>query len=294
MTRALELRIGPVAFELRSSHVPTLAAAAALYRDYPAGHRDGICDFLAEAAAPNWARKYIRRSLVSRGDYEVEGAVPLPVHMGLLVLEMAMNLQMALGYRRGLLFHAASSIRDGCALLIEGDSGRGKSTLAATLAYARENWRHGGDEFALVSLGKKREVLAFPRPISLKNASIDIMESLAPQERFGPLLTGTPKGKIRHLLPPQTDIETMDEPARLGLIVSAHFSPGSETRAVKMGESEAYTRLSVASTNQVRLGEQGFDALVDIVRAVPAFDIYYGSTEKAHEIVGNLWAEHVR
>ena len=78
------------------------------------------------------------------------GAVPLPLAQGLLAAELGMYLQVALGWRRHLLLHAAVVERNGRALVLTGESGAGKSTLAAMMM--RAGWRLLGDEFALVGL----------------------------------------------------------------------------------------------------------------------------------------------
>ena len=125
-------------------------------------------------------------------------AAPLSLAHGLLAAEMGMNLQMALGQRRYLLLHASAVERDGRALLMTGHSGAGKSTLAALLG--ERGWRCMGDEFALLDPATGL-IHAFPRLVSLKNGAIAAMEEEAAEERFGPRLTGTPKGDIRHLAP---------------------------------------------------------------------------------------------
>ncbi|KAK0358481.1 hypothetical protein LTR94_035283, partial [Friedmanniomyces endolithicus] len=111
---------------------------------------------------------------------------------------MGMNLQVALGHRRHLLLHAAAVERGGRAIVMTGESGAGKSTLA-TLLGAR-GWRFMGDEFVLLDPATGM-IHAFPRLVSLKNRAIAAVAAALPDARFGPLLTGTPKGDIRHLVP---------------------------------------------------------------------------------------------
>jgi len=55
--------------------------------------------------------------------------------------------------------------------------------------------------------------------------------------------------------------------------------------------SEAFIRLTQASTNYVTLGERGFDALTGLVRAVPARAIDYPDTATAIAQVERLWGE---
>jgi HprK-related kinase A len=198
---------------------------------------------------------------------------------------MGMNLQMALGQRRYLLLHASVVERDGRALMMTGISGAGKSTLAALLG--ARGWRLMGDEFALVD-PETGSIHAFPRLVSLKNEAIAVIEAGVPEGRFGPLLAGTPKGDIRHLVPDATALAAMDRPATPALILFPRF--GFESAERGMLPSEVFVRLTQASTNYVALGQRGFDALTRIVKTVPAQAIDYPDTESAIAQVEALWA----
>jgi hypothetical protein len=74
-------------------------------------------------------------------------------------------------------------------------------------------WRFMGDEFALVEL-EGGQLRAFPRAISLKNASIAELARHVAADRFGPVMRDTPKGTIQHLRPEPDAVDRMDEPAR--------------------------------------------------------------------------------
>ena len=157
-------------------------------------------DFTVRLYAARPWRRWLRPSVTIGGDYMLPDAAPLPLAQGLLAAEMAMNLQMALGQRRYLLLHAAAVERDGRALLMTGESGAGKSTLAALLRGARlaAAWATS----SRCSIPTTGLVHAFPRLVSLKNDGDRRGRSAAwPDARFGPLLAGTPKGDIRHLVP---------------------------------------------------------------------------------------------
>jgi HprK-related kinase A len=218
------------------------------------------------------------------GDFVLPEAAPLPLAQGLLAAEMAMNLQMALGQRRYLLLHASAVERDGRAVLMTGLSGAGKSTLAALLA--ARGWRLMGDEFVLVDPASGL-VHAFPRLVSLKNEAIAVVRAALPEARFGPLLAGTPKGDIRHLVPDTRAIARMAEPARPALILFPRY--GFEPAERGVGPTEVFVRLTQASTNYVALGERGFEAMVRLVREVPSRAIDYPHADAAVAQVEALW-----
>lgn len=278
------MRIGPVGFRIGSDWRAPITALESLYADYPAP-RDGVADFTVRLFAARWWRRVVRPAVTIGGDYVLPEAAPLPLAQGLLAAEMGMNLQMALGQRRYLLLHASAVERDGRALILTGESGAGKSTLAALLG--ARGWRLMGDEFVLVD-PVEGLVYAFPRLVSLKNQAIGVVERAVPQGRFGPLLEGTPKGAIRHLVPDAAAVAAMETPARAALLLFPRYGFEAAERGVP--PSEVFVRLTQASTNYVALGERGFDALTRIVSTVPARAIDYPDTEAAIELVEALWA----
>ncbi|OYY89497.1 MAG: HprK-related kinase A [Sphingomonas sp. 28-66-16] len=277
------LRIGPIGFRIGSDWRAPIDSLRALYADYPSPH-DGIADFTVRLFAARPWRRWLRPAVMIGGDYMLPEAAPLPLAQGLLAAEMAMNLQMALGQRRYLLLHASAVERDGRALIMTGESGAGKSTLAALLS--RRGWRLMGDEFALVD-PVTGLLHAFPRLVSLKNAAIGVVAAAMPDQRFGPLLAGTPKGDIRHLVPPADAIAAMDRPATPALLLFPRFGEAAAVRPV--GPGEVFVRLTQASTNYVALGERGFGALTRLVADIPALAIDYPDTETAVATVERLW-----
>jgi HprK-related kinase A len=285
MRHSTQLRIGPVGFRVGSDWRAPVAALEDLYRDYPAP-QDGIPDFNVRLFAARFWRRWVRPSVQIGGDFVIPDAAPLPLAQGLLAAEMAMNLQMALGQRRYLLLHASAVERDGKVLLMTGESGAGKSTLAALLM--TRGWRLLGDEFALLDPATGL-VHGFPRLISLKNDAIGVMAREAKGGRWGPLLEGTPKGTIRHLVPDARSIAAMAEPAKPALLLFPSF--GFEAADREVFPSECFVRLTQASTNYVALGEAGFDALTELVRDVPARAIDYPDTRTAIATVERLWSQ---
>lgn len=282
MRHRFAVRVGPYGFRVGSDWRAPVAALERLYADYPRP-RDGVADFTVRLEAARPWRRLVRPSVEIRGDRFLPEAAPLPLAHGLLAAEMGMNLQLALGGRRHLLLHASSVERDGRAVLMTGESGAGKSTLSVLLAAA--GWRFMGDEFALLDLdtGKAH---AFPRPVSLKNQGVAAAEAACPRAHFGPWLRGTPKGDLRHMVPPPASLARMDEPAHPALLLFPRYGFAEAVRPVP--RSEAFVRLTQASTNYTALGQRGFEALVRLVGSVPAVAVDYPDGEAGVAAVEQL------
>ncbi len=283
MKHSKTIGCGPVTFRIGSDWAAPISALDALYAAYPKP-ASTIPHFTVRLEATAWWRRWIAPSIAISGDFWLPEAAPLPLRLGLLAAEMAMNLQVALGERRFLLIHAASVEKEGRALILTGESGSGKSTLAALLA--TKGWRFLGDEFALID-PVTGLVHPFPRPTSLKNQAIAAMMARLPEDRFGPLLTDTPKGDLRHLVPPAGSLAAMHEPAMPALLVYPTYGAKTATRDV--GRAENFVRLTQASTNYVALGEAGFGALTRFVNRVPAIAVDYPDSDAALRSVNRLW-----
>ena len=275
------VQVGPACFRIGSVWEGPIRTLAELYRDYPT---PTITDYSVRLEAVSFLRRFIRPSVAINGDYMLPDAAPLPLAHALLAAEMAMNVQMALGWRRALLLHASAVEKDGKALVMTGESGSGKSTLSAMLGYM--GWRFMGDEFVLLDL-VTGEAMPFPRLISLKNDAIAAMQAQVAADRFGPCMRGTPKGDIRHLVPPSNAVQSMGVPARPALLLFPSFGFDAAVRPV--APSEVFARLTQASTNYVALGEAGLRTLTGFVKNVPARAIDYRNGDEALTLVNQLW-----
>ncbi len=285
MRHELSVKVGPVGYRIGSAWAEPIQQLRALYAGYP-DLDGGIPDFTVRLEPEKPWRRWLRPSVAIKGDFMLPDALPMALRHGLLVAEMGMNLQMAMGQRQFLLLHAASVERDGKVLIVTGESGAGKSTMSALLS--EHGWRFMGDEFCLIE-PETGLAWPFPRPVSLKNKAIDVVRKMVEDSRLGPEMKSTPKGDIRHLMPPANAISAMDAPGKPALILFPRF--GHERAIRMMGAGEVFVRLTQASTNYVYLGERGFTALSALVANTPVRAIDYPDTANALDLVETLWAE---
>ncbi|ATE66707.1 HprK-related kinase A [Rhizorhabdus dicambivorans] len=283
---AFHVRIGPVSYRIGSPWSAPVAALRRLYAGYPLPE-EGMATVTARIGPPRPWRRWLHPQVAIEGDHVLPDTVPMALRHGLLAIEMAMNMQVALGERRFLLVHAAAVERGGKALILPGDSGSGKSTLAALLGEA--GWRLMADEFVLIDLATGL-AFPFPRAISLKNSAIAEMEArIADPARFGPRLSGTPKGELRHLRPREDAVARMDEPAEPALILFPSY--GYEPASDGVSKSELFARITEGSTNYIPLGQPAFDRLVTIAETVPAARFAYPDSASGVAIVEQFCAE---
>ena len=280
------VRIGAISYRIGSAWKAPIAALRHLYAGYPPPE-GGIATVTARIGPARPWRRWARPQVEIAGDHVLPDTTPMALRHALLALEMAMNMQVALGERRHLLLHASAVERGGQAVIMPGDSGSGKSTLAALLG--ENGWRLLADEFVMIDMASGM-ILPFPRAISLKNSAIGEMERwITDPARFGPRLSDTPKGELRHLRPDQESIARMDQPARPALILFPSF--GFEAATEGVNKSELFARLTEGSTNYSALGQSGFGAMLRLAENVPAARFAYPDSRAGMAIVEQFCAE---
>jgi len=157
-------------------------------------------------------------------------------------------------------------------------SGSGKSTLCAALAF--NGWRLLSDELALLDPGRGH-VVPLPRPISLKNESIDLIRSLVPRATFGPAVHETMKGSVAHVRPPEDAVAQSSETAVPGWVVCPRFLAGAEARLEPMPKARAFMTLVDSTFNYNVHGRQGFIALTRLIDQSDCYQFSYSRLEDA-------------
>jgi len=280
----LRVRTGPVVSCIRS-RVPEVHAGLAMhYAEHPAELDESFADYHISVERPRtlrrWMRPQVQFSLDGHGPF-----APLPADQGFPMLEWGMNFCVSGHAHQFLIVHAAVLERGGRALILPAPSGSGKSTLCAGLVFS--GWRLLSDELTLLN-PLSGEVVALPRPVSLKNASIEVIRSFAPQAVFGPVVHETMKGSVAHVKPPVDAVLRASERALPAWVVLPRFEPGAQTRLQPVSKGKTMMRLIESSFNYSVHGRQGFELLADVVERSDCFEFTYSNLGEAADIFSRM------
>ena len=164
-----------------------------LYADYAL--TDEYADFSLELTPSGGVRRWVRPKVVFTSDRQLPFA-PFPLDQAYPLFEWSLNWCIASVTQQYLIIHAAAVERDDRVAILPGLPGTGKSTLAAALV--NRGWRLFSDELTLIDIETGR-IVPLPRPISLKDKSIDTIRAFAPDAVFNRPTYNTAKGTISHM-----------------------------------------------------------------------------------------------
>lgn len=277
----LILGIGPFSTRLRIGARELVEPLRLLYADFPVASSEPILDFDVEVRATPWWRHPGGRQVQPWVDGE-RAFAPFDRALALPMMEWLLNWCVFTRPNHLLMLHSAVVERDGTAVLLSGKPGAGKSTLCAGLAL--RGWRLLSDEVAAFRPGAT-DVLPVPRPVGLKNESIDIIRNLWPDAVIGPSVPGTRKGTVAHLRPPGDAVLRATEPARPAHIVFPRFEVDTPARLEPMGKGRALLRVARQAFNYSLLGATGFDTLTSILDRCDCHVLTFGDLESAADLL---------
>jgi HprK-related kinase A len=205
--------------------------------------------------------------------------------MAVPMLEWSINWCAATRANQYVMIHAAVLERDGRALVLPGVTGAGKSTLCAGLAL--RGWRLFSDEFALIRPGDGA-LEPWPRPISLKNASIDVIRRWAPDAHLSTPVPNTNKGTVAHVRPPADSVRRAIQPALPGWLVFPAFEAGAAPALTRLPKARAFFRLADCSFNYESLGIRGFRTLSRMIDTCDTYEFRYSRLDDALRLFGAL------
>jgi hypothetical protein len=280
----LVLRTGPFTNRIRSNVAPLIDSVALMYADYPVEPAGGFVDFHLELQRSGGLRRWHR----SQVHFAYDGTTPfqpLPLGQAYPMLEWTMNWCVSHRAHGYLIIHAAVLEKHGRAIILPAPPGSGKSTLTAALL--GHGWRLLSDEMTLVRL-EDGALVPLPRPVSLKNASIDIIRSFRPDAVLSRPVEETTKGTIAHLKAPRESIVRAFEPARPACIVFPRWEAGAAIALDPLPKARAFMQVADNCFNYQVLGARGFAALGALIDASDAYTFRYSSLPDAMALFERL------
>jgi len=206
-------------------------------------------------------------------------------HLALPLFEWAVNQCIFARPHQYLMLHSAVVEKHGRAVILPAPPGSGKSTLCAALVC--RGWRLLSDEVALVQPNDAL-LVPVPRPIGLKEASIDVIRRFSPEAALGPSWPGTPKGALAHMQPPADSVQRSHETARPGWLVFPTYRAGAKAELTSLSKAQGLLRAADNAFNYSVLGRTGFEALARLVDGCGCYEFVYSDLTEAVEHIERL------
>ncbi|HVE50700.1 MAG TPA: HprK-related kinase A [Casimicrobiaceae bacterium] len=273
----LRLRTGPVVSAVRSKIGSVASGIRLHYAQHALVEPDAFADFHIEIHAGRGVRRLIR----PQAWFRFEGSVsfhPLPFDQAFPMFEWGLNWCISSYCHQFVIIHAGVVARDGRAVVFPAPPGSGKSTLCAALML--RGWRLLSDELALIDPAT-HTITPIPRPIGLKNASIDVVRTFSCDAIIGPAIDETAKGTVAHLKPLLASVVSGAELATPAFIVFPAYRPGAPMKMTPVGKADAFMRLVDNAFNYDIHGRRAFETLANVVDACRCLEFSYASLDEA-------------
>jgi len=282
----LRLRTGPVVTQIQSREASVVDGIALHYADHPVVEPGGFADFHVRVGPPRTVRRWIKSQIL----FEFDGTAPfqpLPRAHAFAMLEWGLNWCVTSHCHQYLIVHAAALERSGRALIVPGPPGSGKSTLCAGLT--SRGWRLLSDELTLLDF-ETSSVVPLPRPVGLKNDSIDVIRRFSPSAELGPAIRDTTKGIVSHMKPSAESVCRAREPAAPRWIVLPRYERGAAAQLEPLPRAHAFMQLADNAFNYQVHGSSGFALLASVIDQCHSFVFRYGALEDAVAVFDELAA----
>ena len=280
------VQIGPFVVKIRTKEHSFLQTFALLYQDFELAPND-FTDFHVEMRRPFGYRHWLKAQII----FCIDGQVvfePFPLSHAMPLFEWGLNWYIARRSHQYLMLHSGVVEKQGKAIIFPALPGSGKSTLSSALAL--RGWRFLSDEFGMVRASDGL-LQPIPRPVPLKNESIQVIQDFSPSAVLGPLFPKTRKGTVAHLQPPSASVEQCKQVAKPAMIIFPLYQAGSETIFQELAKHYAFLRLSSNAFNYEVMGLTGFERIRDIVNSCACYNLIYSDLDEVINRLDEMIAE---
>lgn len=282
----LTVRTGPFASRIHSAIPQVADGIELLYGAYPLLGDGDFADFHVGLRRPGGLHRWYKPQV----SFDLDGLVPfepLPEAHAFPMLEWGLNWCISTRAHAYLMIHAAVVERDGLAAILPAPPGSGKSTLCAALVH--RGWRLLSDELALFCPRDGR-LLPVPRPVSLKNRSIEVIRDYVAGAVLSAPVSNTTKGTVAHLKAPPASVARAGESARPAWIVFPKYEAGAATSLEAIPRARAFFRVADNAFNYSHMGASGFATLAGAIDACASYDFRYSELDEAIAVFAALEA----
>jgi len=278
------LKTGPFTVKVRSDIEVFTRLLRRFYGQFSVVEVPAVADFHVQMSRPRGIRRWWRPQV----QYLLDGQAPFqPFQLShaFPLFEWGLNWSIAMRAQQYLMLHSAAVERAGKVLLLPAWPGCGKSTLCAALV--SRGWRLFSDEFGLVRVADG-QLVPLPRPIPLKNKSIDVIRDFIPDVEMGPSFHGTRKGTVAHLRTSDASAAQGHITAPPGWLVFPRYQAGAPLSLKPIEKPRAFLKLANNSFNYKLLGLQGFQGVTRLVRHCDCYILSYSDLGEAIERLNRL------
>ncbi|MFP5409873.1 MAG: HprK-related kinase A [Gammaproteobacteria bacterium] len=281
----LWLRTGPFSLRVQTRIPSVVEGLAQLYGQFEVrSPHEAFADFHVSINPPRGLRRWVRRQACFAFD-EVPPFKPLPYDQAFPMLEWGLNWCVSTQAHQYLIIHAGAVEKHGRAVILPAPPGSGKSTLTAALMLS--GWRLLSDELTLIDR-KTGLIHALPRPVSLKNESIDIIRAFSEDAFINRPSHDTLKGTVAHLRPLRDSVLRQHEPARPGWVIFPRWQAGAATALEPRSHAQTFMYLAENAFNYSHLGSDGFRTGCQLIDQVDCHDFTYSRLDEAVALFDRL------
>ena len=282
----LSFNIGFSTVCLKSKFSNVADGVLQFYGHYPLAAPNDFVDFYVTLDST-----FLRRWFRPQVNFSFDGFYPfkpLPQNQAFAMFEWGFNWVVAQHAHQYLIVHAAVVEKNNKALIFPGTPGSGKSTLCSGLV--SKGWRLLSDEMALIEINTGL-LQPIPRPISLKNQSIEIIREFAPKFVIGEPVEDTAKGTVAHVRAPENSVVSSKNKVYPFAVIFPKYKDSAETELTQISQGVGFMKLAENSFNYSVLGKSGFNTLGDVIDRCDCYEFNYSKLPDAISLFDSMVSE---